>query len=206
MPQQIGTVHLRHHQRNRRLHAKGAGIVDDHRAGPRRHRPKPPRRLGAHRDEGDINVIEGVISGFFHHKCLAVHVHLPAGGALGCQQLQVAMLRVTCLDEAQGYLADGAGGAHYGEVHSLKVHIAPVVCVRDVRTDFTPKSRRCAVCGVGAPRLNGRSMDAVIAAARESVGGTAISRTIQITPGAPYRPDCPFPFILNLPLLSLRGA
>ena len=127
VPVQVFAVNFRDHQGHRRVHAERAGVVDDQRPRVCRHRPEPARVLGARGDESDVYVGEAVIGGFFHGERFAVDLQLATRRALGCQELQVIVYRITRLDQAQGFLPHRARGSNDRQFHTLKVHVVPAV-------------------------------------------------------------------------------
>ena len=64
-------VHLRHDQRDAVLHAEGAGVVDDDRAGRDRRRRELLADRPAGGEEGDLHVLEAVLGQLFDRVRLA---------------------------------------------------------------------------------------------------------------------------------------
>ena len=114
VPGQVVGVHLRHDQRNGRIHAPGAGVVHHHATGFGR---TGGELLGGGTTGGkqsQVHALEGILGQFLNRQLFRAKLDGAAGGTGRCQSPNFRMGKITAEKGIEHFPANGACRANHG--------------------------------------------------------------------------------------------
>ena len=113
---QSAQIDFRHHQRHGIIHAEGAGIVDEHRAGGFDGRCKLLGQGIAGRAKHNIHTLEGLFCGFFHNDSALAEGQFQTRAARAGQGFDGFDGEFSFLEYLQHFATDCTGSAEYGNI------------------------------------------------------------------------------------------
>ena len=120
-------VDLRNDERDFRIHAEGARVVDDDGTGLDGCRSELLAGSAAG-EQSNLNVLEGLVRRLLNRVLLAHELDLLASAALRGEHLEVGKGEIALLDEVEEFLADGARCAKDCYIVLLHVHRSFLRC------------------------------------------------------------------------------
>ena len=119
---EVARVDLRDDERDRRVHPPGRRVVDDRRATGDGSRRELLRDVGAGREQGDIDTVEGIGHRLGDLERATVDRHGPAGRSTGREQSQLTDRELPLVEDLDHRPSDDAGSSDDGDGEGVKVH------------------------------------------------------------------------------------
>ena len=120
---EVVRIDLRHDERDRRIHPPGGRVVDHGRAMCHCGGRELLRDVGARREEGDVDAIEGLGRGLADLVRLAVDGNGPTDRSPGREQTQPSDGKLSFVEDLDHGPADDAGGSDDGDGEGFVVHL-----------------------------------------------------------------------------------
>jgi hypothetical protein len=114
----IGCINFRHDERDIRVHAEGAGIINDYATGLRGDRSEFLRDAAAGTEECDVDAFESVFGEFPHRQLRALERHRLARRTGRGKQGQFADGKFTLFQRLDHFHADSARRADHSNMGS----------------------------------------------------------------------------------------
>ena len=121
-------VHFRDNERDVRIHAEEARVVDDDGTCVNSDRSEFLGNACACRREHEVNVLEGVLASQFNLELFALETVFAANAAFGGEKFQVLKRKVTLFKNLEEFLTYCAGGAHDRYVTNHRFNLCLSYC------------------------------------------------------------------------------
>ena len=123
-------IHFRNDERNVRIHAVEASVVDADSTGLHCGRKEFLGNGGSCGGEHDVHTLEGIVSEFFNSQFFTAELDLTASATLGCEKLQRIQLEVAFFKDGEEFLSYCACGTDYC---NITTHNLPLIFFCELR-------------------------------------------------------------------------